>query len=31
MSELDEFAEALMGQISLELDEEKEIATLYKK
>jgi len=28
MSELDEFAEALMGQISVELDEEKEIATL---
>ena len=31
MSELDEFAEALMGQISVELDEEKEIATLSKK
>jgi len=31
MSELDEFAEALMGQISVELDEEKEIATLSEK
>ena len=31
MSELEEFAEALMGQISVELDEEKEIAELSKK
>ena len=31
MSELDEFAEALMGQLSVEIDEEKEIAGLAKK
>ena len=31
MSELDEFAEALMGQLSVEIDEEKVIAELAKK
>ena len=31
MSEFDEFAEALMGQISVEIDEEKVIAELAKK
>ena len=30
MSELDEFAEALMGQLSVEIDEEKVIAELAK-
>ena len=31
MSELDEFAEALMGQLSVEIDEEKVIAELAAK
>jgi len=31
MSELDEFAEALMDQISVEINEEKEIAGLSKR
>ena len=31
MSELDEFAEALMGQLSVEISEEKEISELAKK
>ncbi len=31
MSETDEFAEALLGQLSVEIDEEKEIASLSKK
>jgi len=31
MSEFDEFAEALMGQLSVEIDEEKVIAELAKK
>jgi hypothetical protein len=31
MSELDEFAEALMGQLSVEIDEEKVIAELGAK
>jgi len=31
MSEFDEFAEALMGQLSVEIDEEKEIAGIAKK
>ena len=31
MSELDEFAEALMGQLSVEIDEENVIAELAKK
>ena len=31
MPELDEFAEALMAQLSVEINEEKEIAQLAKK
>ena len=31
MSEFDEFAEALMGQLSVEIDEEKVISELAKK
>ena len=31
MSELDEFAEALMAQLSVEINEEKEIDQLAKK
>ena len=31
MSEFDEFAEALMGQLSVEIDEEKEKAGIAKK
>ena len=31
MSEFDEFAEALMGQLSVEIDEEKVITELAKK
>ena len=31
MSELDEFAEALMGQLSVEINEEKEIEKLATK
>ena len=31
MSETDEFAEALLAQLSVEINEEKEIASLSKK